>query len=241
MPVRTTKSPRSSGSLSDKAYDHIRRRVFSGELSPGTRLVNRKLAESLGTSFIPVREAINRLASEGVIDQVPGAGAFVRSFDRQEVSEIYDVRELVEPFAAGQAARLMSDPELDELNAVLAEWEILGKTIVARKRGATSADFEHWLSLNQRFHEIMISASRNRFLAKTVNDGQVLSLCFAAQRGMPELLSRSLIGSTMKSHRRLLDAFRKRDSNAAEEVVREQLKVGRESVLGFYDQNQRRS
>jgi len=236
----SSNAARTTGNLSVKAYEHIRRAVFSGELSPGTRLVNRKLAESLGTSFIPVREAINRLVSEGVVEQVPGAGAFVRSFDRQEVSEIYDVRELVEPFAAAEAARLINDHELDELKALLSEWEALGKTIAVREQGAISDDLDRWLTLNQRFHEIMIAASRNRFLAKTVNDAQVLSRCFAAQRGMPSLLSRALIRSTLKTHRALLTALAGRDSSAAQKVVLEQLRVGRKSVLGFHDQNKPR-
>ncbi|MEM7603659.1 MAG: GntR family transcriptional regulator, partial [Verrucomicrobiota bacterium] len=116
-------------SLSEKAYQHIRSRVFTGELAPGDRLVNRTLADELGTSFIPVREAISRLASEGLVKQVAGAGAFVRSFDRQEVSEIYDVRELIEPFAAAQAARFITDHELAELQTLLKDWEELGETI----------------------------------------------------------------------------------------------------------------
>lgn len=200
-------------------------------------MVNRQLAETLGTSFIPVREAINRLASEGVVEQVAGAGAFVRSFERQEVSEIYDVRELVEPFAAAQAAKLISDHEFDELRVLLKDWEKLGAAIVARKRGATATDLERWLALNQRFHEIIITASRNRFLAKTVTDVQVLSRCFAAQRGMPGLLSRKLIESTIKTHRSLLNALGKRDAIGAEKVVREQLRLGRKTVLSNYDQS----
>ena len=57
-----------TGTLSEKAYQHIRRLVSSGELQPGARLVNRALADQLGTSFIPVREAISRLASEGLVE-----------------------------------------------------------------------------------------------------------------------------------------------------------------------------
>jgi DNA-binding FadR family transcriptional regulator len=76
----------STASLSEKAYQHIRQQVFAGALAPGDRLVNRTLAKQLGTSFIPVREAISRLASEGLVQQVAGAGAFVRTFDRQEIS-----------------------------------------------------------------------------------------------------------------------------------------------------------
>lgn len=226
-----------STSLSEKAYHHIRRQVFSGELQPGAQLVNRTLAAQLGTSFIPVREAISRLASEGVVEQVAGAGAFVKKFDRQEISEIYDVREQFEPFAAGEAARLMTSHELDELTSLLAKWDSLGRTVLNRKRGATEADLDRWLEINERFHEVMITAARNRFLAKIMNDVHVLSQCFAAQRGSPKLLSAHLVNSTIESHQRLLERLKARDSEAAQDIVREQLQHGRQAVLGFFDQN----
>lgn len=230
----------SATSLSEKAYHHIRQLVFSGGLAPGERLVNRALAQQLGTSFIPVREAISRLASEGLVEQVAGAGAFVRSFDRQEISEIYDVRELFEPYAAAQAARFLTDHELAELESVLVDWESLGAKIMARKRGATDADLDQWLELNERFHEVMIQASRNRMLSKITKDVNVLSQCFAAHRGSPRLLSKGTVEHTLNSHRRLYQMLEERNSGAAEEQVREQLKFGRESVLNFFDQNRNR-
>ena len=227
----------SAATLSEKAYQHIRHQVFAGELAPGAQLVNRTLAKELGTSFIPVREAISRLASEGLVEQVAGAGAFVRVFDRQEISEIYDVRELFEPFAAGQAARFLTDHELAELESLLTEWESVGKTILSRKRGATEADLDRWLELNERFHEVMISASRNRFLAKITRDVNVLSQCFAAHRGSPKLLSQETVRSTLESHRELFELLAARDSAGAEGRLREQLRFGRTSVLAFFDQN----
>lgn len=230
----------STVSLSEKAYHHIRRQVFAGELAPGDRLVNRTLATEIGTSFIPVREAISRLASEGLVEQVAGAGAFVRTFDRQEISEIYDVRELFEPYAAAQAARFMTDHELSELESLLKEWETVGETILARKRGATEVDLDRWLDFNKRFHEVMIQASRNHILSKITNDVNVLSQCFAAHRGSPRLLSKGTVEYTLNSHRRLYQMLEERNSDAAEEQVREQLKFGRESVLNFFDQNRNR-
>ena len=230
----------SATSLSEKAYQHIKQQVFTGDLSPGDRLVNRTLAKQLGTSFIPVREAISRLASEGLVQQVAGAGAFVRTFDRQEISEIYDVRDLFEPFAAAQAARFLTDHELEELRALLAEWDSLGETVLNRKRGARVGDLDRWLEINERFHTVMISASRNRLLSKITNDVNVLSQCFAAHRGSPKLLSEELVRSTLESHRQLFDALIKRDSVTAEEIVRQQLKFGRQSVLSFFDQNRPR-
>ncbi|MDA8632738.1 GntR family transcriptional regulator [Verrucomicrobiales bacterium] len=228
----------SVSSLSEKAYQHIRQQVFLGELSPGDRLVNRSLAEQLGTSFIPVREAISRLASEGLVKQVAGAGAFVRSFDRQEISEIYDVRDLFEPFAAAQAARFLTDHELEELRVLLESWESLGKKILNRKADTSQGDLDRWLEINERFHSLIISASRNRLLSKITNDVNVLSKCFAAHRGSPKLLSEKLVRSTLKTHRQLYEALIKRDSESARKIVCQQLKFGRKSVLNFFDQEQ---
>ena len=224
----------STSSLSEKAYQHIRERVFSGDLAPGDRLVNRALAKELGTSFIPVREAISRLASEGLVEQVAGAGAFVRAFDRREIEEIYDVRELFEPYAAAQAARFLTDHELAELGALLDRWESLGQTILGRKRGATEADLDRWLDLNERFHEILIQGSRNSLLSKITRDVKVLSRCFAAHRGAPGLLTRETVESTLESHRQLLKMLKGRDSRAAESVVREQLQFGRGPRAGAF-------
>ena len=229
----------SSTSLSEKAYQHIRRQVFSGDLKPGDQLVNRSLAKELGTSFIPVREAISRLASEGIVEQVAGAGAFVRTFDWQAVSEIYDVRILFEPFAAGQAARLMSDHEIAELKALMGEWAELGDSILARKRGATRSDQDRWSIINERFHELMITASRNRFLLKMTNDLQMLSQCFAAHRTAPRLLTEDLVQSTIQSHKELIHHFENRDSDKAEALVREQIAYGRRTVLGFLYKDQK--
>lgn len=229
----------SNPSLSEKAYQHIRSRVFSGDLAPGERLVNRTLANQLGTSFIPVREAISRLASEGLVEQVAGAGAFVRSFDRREIAEIYDVRELFEPFAAARAARLLTEYELDELKSLLTQWETLATRIESRKRGATLTDLDQWLQINETFHQLFIGAARNQLLVKITNELNVLAKCFAAHRGSPRLLSPDLIASTLKTHRELLEALSGGDAPRAESIVREQLRFGRESVLHFFDAKQK--
>ncbi|MDF1739598.1 MAG: GntR family transcriptional regulator [Verrucomicrobiales bacterium] len=223
-------------SLSEKAYLHIRERVFSGEFAPGSQLVNRTLAAEVGTSFIPVREAISRLASEGIVEQVAGAGAFVKQFDRQEISEIYDVRELFEPFAAGEAARLITTHELSELKSILSDWESLETRIAKKKRGANEGDLDQWLAFNERFHEIVITASRNRILSRFTSGMQVLSQCFAAHRGSPKLLSPELIRRTIDSHRSLYEALENRKSEVAAAIVREQLEQGRLAILQFFDQ-----
>jgi len=92
------------------------------------------------------------------------------------------------------------------------------------------------LEINERFHQIMITASRNRILSKITNELHVLSQCFAAHRGSPKLLSEELVRSTIESHVQLLDHLENRSSGKAESLLREQLRFGRQTVLGFFDQ-----
>ena len=81
-------TPAPASSLADETYHAIRKRVAAGDWPPGMRLVNRKLGVELGVSMVPVREALNRLASEGLVEHVPGAGAFVRRLDRKRVRSL---------------------------------------------------------------------------------------------------------------------------------------------------------
>jgi len=79
--------------LADKSYAYIRKQLFSGVFQPGSRLVNRTLAGEIGVSVIPVREALNRLASEGLVDQIAGEGVFVRVVDCDELDQMYVLRD----------------------------------------------------------------------------------------------------------------------------------------------------
>ena len=91
-------------SLAEQAYKHIRGKLSNGTFVPGEQLVNRVLATEIGVSVIPVREAINRLATEGLVEHVPGSGAFVRQADGQQLHDLYVLRDALESCAAGEAA-----------------------------------------------------------------------------------------------------------------------------------------
>lgn len=111
----------------ENSYARLREKLVAGELAPGQRLVNRSLADEFEVSVIPLREAINRLASEGLVNQIPGAGAFVHSPDGRELQELLIFRESIESTAAAEAARHISDRELDALQAVLDGWMTIAK------------------------------------------------------------------------------------------------------------------
>ena len=172
--------------LTEKSYLHIRQMIVRSELRPGQRLVTRTLADQIGVSLAPVREALYRLATEGLVEHVPGAGAFVRSADAQDLEELYVLRDAVESCAASEAARYISDDQLVELDAIVQDWQAISTAIAGRPEGhASQEELDRWLDNEEQYHEILLRASRNRLLAKVINDYRAISSVFEAQRGGP--------------------------------------------------------
>lgn len=216
--------------LSQRVYDQLHHQLRTGLLKPGTRLVNRTLAAELGTSTIPVREAISRLVSEGVAESTPG-GAFVRSPDANELSELYDVREALEVLAAGEAAKFATDHLIAELRAICEQFRLVASAIPPGK-SATRPLFNRWLDAEEQFHNRLVAASRNRWLIKTLNGVRVIAQVFAVQRLTPRLLTRTVAGEASQHHDAFLEILASRDSEQARAWMATHIRIGRDTVLG---------
>ena len=215
-----------------QAYDELRRMLVTGRLAPGMQLVNRKLADEIGMSMTPVREAVTRLASEGFVEHVPGAGAFVRRISRQELSQLYDVREALEPVAAAAAAAHATGAETAELRALAAASFAIIRRIAARPAGHADAELmAEWLDADRRFHEIVFDAARNRWLTKVAADVKLLAYGFSPQRRMPAFLTVAKAVRTWRGHRRLLRALETRDADLAAATIRSHIREGKEEVF----------
>lgn len=217
-------------SLAQHVYDQLHKRLRSGRLRPGSRLVNRTLAAELGTSTIPVREAISRLVSEGILESTPGAGAFVRSADPNELGEIYDVREALEVMAAVEAARFANDHLLADLRAVCERLRQIAKTI-APERHATQRQFERWLEYEEEFHTRLVAASRNRWLVKMVKEIRVIARVFAAQKEAPRILTQNLAEATVNQHDAFLLILTEHNTEKAATWMTAHIRSGRDTVL----------
>lgn len=223
--------------LARKAYDELRLKISRGELAPGTRLVNRTLADDLGVSFTPVREAINQLASDGLVEYVRGGGAFVRTVDRAELAQLYDLRENLEPFAAEQAARHLTNHELDELKEICDDCRNIARDIREsgkQENGDRVASFEQaldWSENETRFHLLLIAAARNRWLTKIAGDLFMASKAFARVRQEPEILTFRIAATTWRDHVALLRALRRRNAEGARQQMLRHIQVGRRYVL----------
>jgi len=226
--------------LADRAYRYIKQEMQQGSLIPGSQLVNRKLAAEIGVSVIPVREAIHRLVSEGLVEHVPGAGAFVRIPNREDLEELYMLRDALESCAAAEASRYITPHQLDDLNAMLDEFDEIRDLIRERSDGhATPAQFNRWLDLEEAFHETVIDASRNRLIAKVIREHRAVTTVFESQRNNSKILTVDLAEKTCNSKKELLQALRDGNGTLAREVMSAQIQRGCRDVLAFLRQERR--
>jgi DNA-binding GntR family transcriptional regulator len=138
----------------EKAYQTIREGIVSGVYRPGAHLTAQGLAGTTGVSRTPVREAMRRLHAEGLIAFIPHRGAFVAHFDERDVQKIYDLRVVLEGYAAESAAIEATQGQIDGLRRLAGEM-----AAVLTAGGAEMA--EEIAALNNRFHKLIVTAAAN--------------------------------------------------------------------------------
>lgn len=192
-----------AGPQGNAAYQRLLDDMRDGTLLPGDRLRETELADRLGVSRTPIREAIRQLEADGLVTHVPRQGATVRRLDYAEVMELYEMRAVLEGTAARLAARAASDVELDELAALNA-------------RLATIPPGPEAARLNRIFHATLLDAAKNRFLSKSMASLQKSLMILG-----PTTLSDSARANTANAeHDRLIEALKARDGDAAEAAMR---------------------
>src|SRR5689334_22489258 len=124
----------------------LRAEIFSGQLRPGEPLPERLLAEQLGVSRTPVREALLTLQSEGLVELTPNRGATVRTITSHDITQIYDLRRVLESYAAREAARARSREDLDALEEAHAKLERISRSGTAADQAQADLAFHTTLS-----------------------------------------------------------------------------------------------
>lgn len=218
--------------LRQQAYDRIRDLLKTGEMAPGTRVSSLELSRRLGISRTPVREALSRLCADGVVREVPGFGVCIHQPDETELRELYGMREVLETYAARQAAEHITGDELVRLHELLLQWRSLARHL--KESGEKYLDKklgERWIKIDEKFHDIVLVAARNKLLHKTVSDMRLTAQTLEAQRSPGETVALGSAAKTYRDHTRLWKALQRHDSAAAEYWMREQLRMGCERHL----------
>jgi DNA-binding GntR family transcriptional regulator len=202
-------------SRSELVYQKLRDGIQQGALKPGQRVMEVEVAERLAVSRTPVRDALRRLESEGMLTHEPRVGLVVASLNRQAVSELYVMREVLEGTAARLCARHASDMEVMELEELVKHEQRLQGT------------FEELARHNRRFHEAIHRGAHNRYLEKSlsaVNDSMWLL-------GKSQMLLPHRAKTALTEHAALLAAIRKRDPDAAEQAARRHVRAAHSERL----------
>jgi DNA-binding GntR family transcriptional regulator len=205
--------------LSAQAYRALRQAILNRRYPPGARLVVRELAESLGLSPTPIKEALAALAREGLVRSVPHRGYQVPSLSAGEIQEIYELRDALEGLAARLAAQ-RGGPELAQS---------LEETLNRQREAARAGDLEAYGDLDLAFHRLLWEASGNQRLRRMAEnlDGQV-RLLISTSAAVPGRLPEAL-----EEHRVILTRIASADPAGAETAMRAHIQNAWEALKGF--------
>lgn len=215
--------------LPEKVYQSIRARIASGELQPGERLEFKKMSAELGVSTTPLREAMNKLASEGLVELLPRLGALVKRMEPQEAVELFGLREAVEVYAAERAAQLMDESQITELGEIVTAMKRLVESFKSGKTKQLSAVAEKkFLEMDRAFHLHIIEATSNRRLAKLLTEAQVLERVFRPHRIAHDL---DVIEDACAAHHAIHQALQQRDGEKARKEMAAHIRKSLEVTL----------
>lgn len=215
---RLTKSPRDGRPLAVLVYEELRDRIVEGELPGDSKIVQEQVADSLGVSRTPVREALNRLAHEGLVTWLPGGGYLVNELSSREIVEVYQVRRTLEVEATQLASGRHGAVHLAQLTALIEEMAV-----------ADPADSAAQFELNRRFHRALVAPCDNALLLKildTLWDHPVnrrITRSYVSDAGN--------VGLMIADHRALAAAAAAGDEERLVELTRHHLSTGYDEAL----------
>jgi DNA-binding GntR family transcriptional regulator len=230
--------PRRGGvdlSIRERAYLHIQKLLLSGKLAAGSSVSEQMLAKDLGSSRTPVREAMNQLAAEGLLEQSPNGGMVVAQLGREDIIELYELREALEVYAAGKIARTpLRAVDRDRLQSLVEEISVFRKELEESGNEALDeAQMNRLLACDLGFHALLMSLAFNSRMQKSMNEARLLISVFAIRR---EGHDREALAKIQKYHQNILDALIKQDKEAAMRELSEHIQESQRERVNDYDQ-----
>jgi GntR family transcriptional regulator, vanillate catabolism transcriptional regulator len=212
-----------------KTQLRLREMILAGELAGGSRIAELAIVDMLGVSRTPIRAALVRLEQEGLLQALPGGGFAVRTFTERDAADAIELRGTVEGLAARLAAeRGVEDGVLAQARECLAEID----EVLAR-RALDDAAFLNYVTLNQRFHNLLRDMAGSAVIAREIE--RVVSLPFASpsafalqQANSPQ--ARDMLIVAQDQHRQVLDAIAKREGARAESIMREHSRIAQRNL-----------
>jgi DNA-binding GntR family transcriptional regulator len=206
-----------AASVADRVYAALRERILAGDIPHHARLHQEQLSEELGVSRTPLREALGRLAADGLVELLPQRGARVADITPAYMETSYFARLVIEPAAAALAASRRSDEDIEEMRRAIADHR------------RETADVQSVYDANRDFHLAVVRASGNPFLLRFCEQLWVRRIglrVYEEQREPPEF-----IAADADWHERIADAIEARDPARAEREMREHIDQAMQLLL----------
>jgi len=207
-------------SATDSLYATIRRRIMAGHYAPGTQLKEERLAEEMAVSRTPVRAALHRLVGDRMLIAAAHRGVFVAEWTRMDIAEVFELRSLLEPYAAKLAAERATSEQLDGLRRFTDRMEALS-------RPAFRDNLPEIQAANHGFHSLVIEAAaspRLKGMASNLVDMPMIlgSFYFYSDADMQR---------SIQHHRELIMAIEAKDPTFAQQVMTVHLRVTHEVFM----------
>ena len=205
-----------------KAYEWIRDALESGELEMGTPLPENLLAKEIGVSRTPIREALRSLEQDGYVKIIPQKGAFVSEISLEDLKEIYDIRKLLEPFAALSAVNRIPDGEIDEMER---GWKALKRAALAGEVSLSKVS-----EMDLLLHMTITKYATNKRI------GAIITTYHAQIQRFQKLSAQSLanIHETIGQHVEILEKLRERDARGLSSLLYEHIAKSESNIMKDY-------
>lgn len=204
--------------LDHKVYKTLKSMILEQKLIPGTKIYQDKLAQELGISRTPLVGALKKLEQEKLIMAIPRRGFYVRRFSKQEMIQIFELREVLEGLAARRASVNISDLQIQKLKGFFKGFKILENPKFLKK----------YAEEDRRFHQFLMEIGGNDLLSSILSTYSIIILSYLG--GYQEGLVRSP-KETIHEHLALIEAISQKDPVKAEELARQHLRFSRERLI----------
>jgi len=192
-------------SLTSLIFEKIREDILNGRYATGDKLVEIKLADELGVSRTPVREALKQLELDGLVDNIPNRGVVVKGISKEDIDDILTIRLSIEGLVGQWAAERVTDQEIRELEEIYDLMEFY----------VTKGDVDKLFELNTKFHETLYHITKSRYLESVLNDFQL----FIKTARNNSLRSEGRLKDTIEEHRIIVEAIKNHDVEATRNAL----------------------
>jgi DNA-binding GntR family transcriptional regulator len=227
-------------SIRDRAYRYIQKIIAEGTMEAGSAVSELVLAKELGSSRTPIREAMSQLAAEGLLEPNANGGMVVARLKREDIIELYELREALEVYAVGRVASIPLRPaDKDRLQYTVDAIQKLEQEL--GEIGASELNDEQmrrFIACDLGFHSLLMSMTQNSRIQKLIHETRLLIRIFAIQRQGHD---KSQLESIRLYHQRILDAVGAHDPDLAMKELSAHIQVSQRERLNEFDHWRRES